>query len=302
MSAQMRVLCCLMIFGALHLVECEDPPKESTQCGSAKTAKAETYLETAAALIDKLRDNLPEEGSADCSCPPKPMDCEEVLQCGHNRSGVYEIWPRNRVMLGSISVYCDLETNGGAWTVIQRRGDFKRPSDFFLKPWHKYKTGFGDLRRDFWLGNENIYAITNQKRYYLRIDLIDHTNASRYAFYDQFWLDNESQHYRLHVYDYSGDAGDSFARAHDNQKFSTIDRDNDNSTLHCAEKHKGAWWYADCHASNLNGMYNNERSKSADGVVWTSWKGPMESLRATEMKVRPMDFKSGFLEMDIDAV
>ncbi|PRD27735.1 UNVERIFIED_CONTAM: Techylectin-like protein [Trichonephila clavipes] len=38
--------------------------------------------------------------------------------------------------------------------VIQRRGDFKRPADFFLKPWQSYKAGFGDLRRDFWLGSK----------------------------------------------------------------------------------------------------------------------------------------------------
>ncbi|KFM70831.1 Techylectin-5A, partial [Stegodyphus mimosarum] len=230
--------------------------KEPSKCESAKAAKAETYLETAAAMIDKLKEALPEGGYADCSCPPKPMDCEEVLKCGHNRSGVYQIWPRNRIMTGSIGVFCDLETNGGGWTVIQRRGDFKRPPDFFYKSWHKYKTGFGDLRRDFWLGNDNIYALTNQKKYYLRIHLTDFENNTRYAVYDQFWIDNESQRYQLHVYDYSGDAGDAFSRAHDGQLFSTMDRDHDNSTENCAEKHKGGWWYAACHTANLNGLYH----------------------------------------------
>ncbi|CAL1281176.1 unnamed protein product [Larinioides sclopetarius] len=290
----------LAFFAVLYLtVRCDEPPKE---CGAVKNAKAETYLETAAALIDKLRENLPEEGKADCSCPPKPMDCDEVMQCGQNRSGVFQIWPRNRVMVGSVYVYCDMETSGGGWTVIQRRGDYRRPADFFLKTWHSYKNGFGDLRRDFWLGNDNIYALTNQKKYYLRIDLTDYNNNSRYAFYDQFWLDGEHHHYKLHAYDYSGDAGDALSRTHDGQKFSTIDRDNDNSTYHCAQKHKGGWWFADCHTSNLNGMYNSEKVKSADGIIWTTWRGPSESLKMTEMKIRPMDFKAGLLDMDIDAV
>ncbi|GFY67660.1 techylectin-5A [Trichonephila inaurata madagascariensis] len=300
MICSQRFLFQIAIFAILFLAtKCDETPKE---CGAAKNAKAETYLETAAALIDKLRENLPEEGKADCSCPPKPMDCDEVLQCGLNRSGVYQIWPRNRVMVGGVFVYCDMETSGGGWTVIQRRGDFKRPADFFLKPWQSYKAGFGDLRRDFWLGNDNIYAITNQKKYYLRIDLADHANNTRYAFYDQFWIDNENHHYKLHAYDYSGDAGDSLSRTHDGQKFSTVDRDNDNSTHHCAQRHKGAWWYADCHSSNLNGMYNSEKMKSADGIIWSTWRGNSESLKMTEMKIRPMDFRSNFLEMDIDAV
>ncbi|GIX91739.1 techylectin-5A [Caerostris darwini] len=283
---------------AFLAVTCEEPK----ECGTAKSAKAETYLETAAALIDKLRENMPEEGKMDCSCPPKPMDCEEVMQCGHNRSGIYQIWPRNRVMYGSVYVYCDMETSGGGWTVLQRRGDYKRPADFFFKTWNSYKNGFGDLRRDFWLGNDNIYALTNQKKYYLRIDLTDHANNSRYAFYDQFWIDSETHHYKLHAYDYSGDAGDALTKTHDGQKFSTVDRDNDNSTYHCAQKHKGAWWYADCHTSNLNGMYNTDKVKSADGIIWSTFRGSSESLKMTEMKIRPMDFKAGELDMDIDAV
>ncbi|CAL1281178.1 unnamed protein product [Larinioides sclopetarius] len=223
---------------------------------------------------------------ADCSCPPKPMDCDEVMQCGHNRSGIYEIWPRNREMAGSIDVFCDMETSGGGWTVIQRRGDYRKSVDFFLKSWYSYKKGFGDLRRDFWLGNENIHALTNQKKYYLRIDLTDHNNDIRVAFYDQFWID----------------VGDALSSTHDGQKFSTIDRDNDNSTYHCAQKYKGGWWFADCHTSNLNGMYNSKNVKSADGIIWSTWRGPSESLKMTEIKIRPANFKADLFEMNIDAV
>ncbi|CAL1281177.1 unnamed protein product [Larinioides sclopetarius] len=239
---------------------------------------------------------------ADCSCPPKPMDCDEVMQCGHNRSGIYEIWPRNREMAGSIDVFCDMETSGGGWTVIQRRGDYRKSVDFFLKSWYSYKKGFGDLRRDFWLGNENIHALTNQKKYYLRIDLTDHNNDIRVAFYDQFWIDGEHHNYMLHAYDYSGDAGDALSSTHDGQKFSTIDRDNDNSTYHCAQKYKGGWWFADCHTSNLNGMYNSKNVKSADGIIWSTWRGPSESLKMTEIKIRPANFKADLFEMNIDAV
>ncbi|XP_015927340.2 techylectin-5A isoform X1 [Parasteatoda tepidariorum] len=283
------------IYVILPITICQET---TTACN--KAARTEAYIETAAGLLSQARESMPPEGGTDCSCPPKPMDCDEVMQCGQNRSGVYEIWPRNRIMSGSITVFCDMETNGGGWTVIQRRGNFKRPSDFFLKRWHLYKSGFGDLRRDFWLGNDNIYALTNQKKYYLRIDLSDHQNNSRYAFYDQFWIDNESQFYKLHIYDFSGDAGDSLARAHGNQQFSTIDRDNDNSTRLCANEHKGGWWYADCADSNLNGLYKNLSEKNSEGIVWRTWKGMTEPLKFVEMKVRPADFKTDLLDMDIE--
>ncbi|KAG8181299.1 hypothetical protein JTE90_019391 [Oedothorax gibbosus] len=301
MKMTSRTLVLLLVFVSLGASE-----ESEGECkGSARNAKAETYLETAAALIDKLRENLPEGGGAsDCSCPPRPMDCDEIAKCGHNRSGVFEVWPRNRVMSGAISVYCDMENSGGGWTVLQRRGDFKRAADFFVKSWEDYKYGFGDLRRDFWLGNENIYALSNQRKYYLRVDLTDQQNNTRYAFYDQFWIDSESQHYRLHVYDYSGDAGDSLSRVHDNQRFSTRDRDHDASNAtHCSRVHGGGWWFADCRSSNLNGPFHpRSEGGKRHGVVWETFRGTDESLMATEMKIRPMDFKFDLKDMDIEPV
>ena len=32
----------------------------------------------------------------------------------------------------------------------------------FYRNWSEYRNGFGQLRGEFWLGNERIYQITNQ--------------------------------------------------------------------------------------------------------------------------------------------
>ncbi|WP_407809616.1 fibrinogen-related protein, partial [Staphylococcus aureus] len=72
---------------------------------------------------------------------------------GSTLSGIYRIWPLNWRTAGSFLVYCDMDTDGDGWTVIQRRGDFKNPVDYFYKNWTDYQMGFGKLTEDFWLGN-----------------------------------------------------------------------------------------------------------------------------------------------------
>jgi len=85
--------------------------------------------------------------------------------------------------------------------------------------------------------------------------------------------------------------GDSL-RHHLGKKFSTRDQDNDPwSSVACAVREKGAWWYGYCYVSNLNGRYyhtGNYTSSNYDGVEWYYWKGTHGySLRSTEMKIRP---------------
>ena len=92
---------------------------------------------------------------------------------------------------------------------------------------------------------------------------------------------------------FSGNSGDSLA-VHRGMPFTTRDQDNDNDNhggLNCAIEFKGAWWYKNCHRSNLNGLYlRGSHSSFADGVNWEDWKGHYYSLKRTEMKIRPVDF------------
>ena len=89
----------------------------------------------------------------------------------------------------------------------------------------------------------------------------------------------------------SGNSGDSLA-VHRGMPFTTRDQDNDNKGgQNCAVQYKGAWWYKNCHDSNLNGLYRRgNHSPCCDGVNWYHWKGHYYSLKKTEMKIRPVDF------------
>lgn len=46
------------------------------------------------------------------------MDCAEIHEMEESaKNGIHFIWPRNRIVTGPVSVYCDMEDDGGAWTV-----------------------------------------------------------------------------------------------------------------------------------------------------------------------------------------
>eukprot|EP00105_Crassostrea_gigas_P041452 XP_019925600.1 PREDICTED: ryncolin-4-like [Crassostrea gigas] len=202
-----------------------------------------------------------------------PKDCQDVLRLGGSESGVYTIYPEGT---GGFQAYCDMITDGGGWTVFQRRMNGK--VDFY-RSWKEYKYGFGNVSEEHWIGNQRIHQINSQGWYELRIDLSDYENNSRYAQYQVFSVGDQDSAYRLTVGDYKGNAGDSLSY-HSGTSFSTKDRER----FHCNRDFKGGWWYNLCHYVNLNGLY--KQTSLANGVNWLHWRGHRYSLKTTEMKIR----------------
>ena len=177
-----------------------------------------------------------------------------------------------------------METDGGGWTVFQRRMD---GSVNFYRKWMDYKNGFGSLNGEFWLGLDKISRLTEVKSC-LHVDLEDFEGNKKYANYSTFSVGDSAALYKLTVGGYSGNVGDSLI-VHNGMKFTTIDKDNDHATFNCAVRYSGAWWYNACHASNLNGLYLSGPTETyANGVDWFAFKRThYYSLKLTEMKMRP---------------
>ncbi|XP_055843950.1 angiopoietin-related protein 2 isoform X2 [Episyrphus balteatus] len=184
---------------------------------------------------------------------------------------------------------CESAEQGG-WTIIQNRFD---GSTNFNRGWEEYKSGFGNLAGEFFIGLEKLHALTASTLHELQIVLVDFNNEMRTANYNLFAIAGEKEFYALQILgNYSGNAGDSFTFQAGN-KFSTFDNDNDGWVEgNCAQAHTGAWWYAACEMSNLNGQYLRgevDTSRALQGMYWETFHGPTYALKSVQMKIRPVD-------------
>ena len=70
--------------------------------------------------------------------------------------------------------------------VIQRRDDYGEPRENFNRDWADYKRGFGNLSREFWLGNDNIHQLTKSGDKKLRVELESFDGRTAWAEYNTF--------------------------------------------------------------------------------------------------------------------
>ncbi|KAI8796300.1 BgiBFREP1 [Biomphalaria glabrata] len=184
-------------------------------------------------------------------------------------------------LASGLKVMCDTKTDGGGWIIFQRRINGK--VDFY-RGWKEYRDGFGDYNiGEFYLGNENIFMLTSGRQYELRIDM-EFKTKKYFAKYSRFKVLSEANNYQLKIESFSGNAGDSLTY-HNDQFFSTFDRDNDRQNRsNCAVTYLGAWWYNACLYANLNGKWGSR--EYGKGLIWLGFTSPKESVTSSEMKMR----------------
>uniref|UniRef100_A0A914WEC2 Fibrinogen C-terminal domain-containing protein n=1 Tax=Plectus sambesii TaxID=2011161 RepID=A0A914WEC2_9BILA len=210
----------------------------------------------------------------------------------------------------SFDVLCDMTTDGGGWTVIQKRTDASLT--FWNKKWEEYKTGFSNgMQRNQWLGLEKIHLLsTKNEAVILRIELQgDRCNIEQnvgcsgkpegYWFGEwEFKVGDEASNYRLEVATAttgnltSHDSNDSFSSLNNEQMFTTIDRDNDKRPgENCAIMNFfGGWWHNECSAAALNGKYQvSDKPIGLFGFKWGWYHYPPQYVInpiRSEMKIR----------------
>jgi len=217
----------------------------------------------------------------DCSNIPSKKDCMEHHRAGNRVDGIYRIKQENQEM----RIFCDQTSLGGGWMVVQRRVD---GSVSFLRGWDEYKTSFGSLQSNYWIGLDRLHLLTKQGKSELLVKVDDFKPGNqKHARYSTFQVGSEISSYKLKVSGYSGDASDGLA-PQNGHKFSTYDRDNDMWPKNCAAEFKGAWWYDSCFKSNLNGRYYEPTDKVpyATSLVWDTYNGYHTGLKTSTMMIR----------------
>ncbi|TMS21089.1 Fibrinogen-like protein 1-like protein [Larimichthys crocea] len=165
-----------------------------------------------------------------------PRDCHEMLMTlsGQARDGVYLIQPGD----SPIVAYCAMQEGG--WTVVQ------------------HITVNSSVNFDCtWADSPAALDAINWE-----LKLVDRDAITKTGEYDPFMVEDESSAYRLRLGLFQGTAVDALTLdtenyLHDNQRFTTKDRDNDNYFQNCAKLEfqgvpGGGWWYDACAGANLN--------------------------------------------------
>ena len=222
------------------------------------------------------------------------IDCKDVLNKGWKQDGVYLIQRPGEDTYRPIR--CRMSILGGGWTVVQRRVD---GSISFEGDWERYKHGFGEVSREFWYGNENIHNLTKDGDNEIIFELQGVNGLFYHPFYQQFKVDSEDDQYKLTVGAYEHKYGrrlpehpsqtDGFDFVYNNQmKFSTIDRDNDDSAINCAVNYRGmGWWFNTCSAISINDpLFGVNGMNSMKWEQITGSQTQTKPLKSTEMMIR----------------
>lgn len=217
-------------------------------------------------------------------------DCAAILAAGpcSNPSGVYTILAATP---HPHEVWCDMDSDGGGWTVFLSRLDGSVDFDRDLVA---YTQGFGNISGEYWLGLDTLHALTSSRTYELRADISDWEGGTVFSAHASMVVAGEAENYTLTLGAYTGGEGGDGFLVSNGMGFSAKHVDRDLSPRHnCALTHKGGFWYSNCLRVHPTGRYyvgGAYNSAFNDGMQWRSWRAHDNfwySMKTITLKLRP---------------
>lgn len=237
------------------------------------------------------------------SCQRYQHECSISSCCEHLQTADQTAPTSGKYLLktgtySTSAAYCDMETNGGGWTVIMRRSNIEFS---FERLYHEYEDGFGELDGEFWYGLRQLRDITSRTPYEMQLDMFDGANdmeSTSNASYSNFKVEGDD--YTLTLGNFSGSDPElmdnliqfnnrPFIAEREKQQWIDIDR--------CIHDFKAGWWYAN--ESCLAGTDQTPGTiltASYPLVEWYDISVPRPSRQVRifqkyELKIRPLNCK-----------
>ncbi|CAN8013095.1 unnamed protein product [Ixodes pacificus] len=247
-----------------------------------KYTPTKTYM-----LFDPCNTNKPGNRTISCS--------QIKMRERSSKQKITTIYPLDK----PVEVVCDMTSDGGGWTVIQRRTQSEVNNNNFEKDREHYESGFKTEGGALWIGLENLHALTSfpNNQQALRIELKrKHAKETTVLLYRKFHVGSKHENYKLTIGDYEGPKDYDALSYHNGEKFTTK-----KSMTQSPDKEKcsgemlsGGWWFNTCNKANLNGRkFTHPPSKRALGITWHI-NGKDDSYNyiydRVEMKIRDDDF------------
>ena len=111
----------------------------------------------------------------------------DILHVGNQQDGIYTIYPNSTE---GIQVFCEMAKGG--WTRIMNRVDI---TNAFVKGWSDFKTGFGAINGNHWLGFNSINKILSTNNFMVRFEF--ENSQLDYFEVDHIKIGSESQNFIL---------------------------------------------------------------------------------------------------------
>ncbi|XP_074657961.1 fibrinogen gamma chain-like [Tubulanus polymorphus] len=196
-------------------------------------------------------------------CEIRVTDCASYIDHGAIDDGFHVVFIHPPTADHPFHVRCTFSGKTAYYILAQRIYDKENIPGIFNKTWADYKYGFRTNSMVFWLGNDKIYHIAHpESRFHSLCFYFVLNNGSRFCtFYSGFTLSPEEHGYAMTTDHVVKDVVTASCIVNkvdvlnpdkkpglrsQGMKFSTYDRDQDQSDRNCAREFGGGWWYRNC--------------------------------------------------------